>query len=170
MVVAHLPRHYSLGHGRVAPLQPAGRERSAVHLGNAGSRHLHAGGAGESVPGRHGQVVLVAFRRVTHSGGTGAVLAAELLVVGTSYQRKKVLGELLLPAVALTQIYAYSAHRNLAVRKIMEAMRTAYAKKRDLVSTRLKLHDHGRHASIVKGKRASFTNNISVFRWIVWWW
>ena len=46
-------------------------------------------------------------------------------------------------------------------------------KKRDSVSTRIKLHeanDHGKDASIVKGKRASFANNISVFRWIVWWW
>ena len=38
------------------------------------------------------------------------------------------------PAVALTQISAYSTHKNLAVRKIIEAMRTAYAKKRDSVS------------------------------------
>ena len=42
------------------------------------------------------------------------------------------------PAVALRQISAYSTHKNLAVRKIMEAMRTVYAKKRDSVSTRLK--------------------------------
>ena len=42
-------------------------------------------------------------------------------------------------AVALTQISAYSTHKNLAVRKIMEAMRTAYAKKkRESVSKRLK--------------------------------
>ena len=58
-------------------------------------------------------------------------------------------------------------HTNL-VDKIMGVMRTAWAKKRDSVSTRPTLH--GRHASIVKGKRASFANNISVFRWIVWWW
>ena len=32
------------------------------------------------------------------------------------------------PAVALTQISAYSTHKNLAVRKIIEVMRTAYAK------------------------------------------
>ena len=31
-------------------------------------------------------------------------------------------------AVALTQISAYSTHKNLTVRKIMEVMRTAYAK------------------------------------------
>ena len=33
-----------------------------------------------------------------------------------------------LAAVALSQISAYTTHKNLAVRKIMEAMRTAYAK------------------------------------------
>ena len=32
-------------------------------------------------------------------------------------------------AVALTQIFAYSTRKSLAVRKIMAAMRTAYAKK-----------------------------------------
>ena len=31
-------------------------------------------------------------------------------------------------------------HKNLAARKIIEAMRTAYAKKWDSVSTRLKQH------------------------------
>ena len=45
-----------------------------------------------------------------------------------------------LTAVALTQISAYSTHKNLTVRKIMEVLRTAYAKIRDSVSTRLKLH------------------------------
>ena len=35
------------------------------------------------------------------------------------------------PGIALAQISAYIARKNLAVRKIMEAMRTAYAKKRD---------------------------------------
>ena len=34
------------------------------------------------------------------------------------------------PAVALTQTSAYITHKNLAVRKIMEAMRTAYAQNR----------------------------------------
>ena len=65
--------------------------------------------------------------------------------------------------VALTQISAYSTHENRAVRRIME-------EKQNSVSTRLKLHevnDRGRHASIVKGKRASFAN-ISVFCSIVW--
>ena len=40
-----------------------------------------------------------------------------------------------------------------------------------MVSTWLKLHeanDHGRHASVVKGKCASFAKNIR-FHWIVWW-
>ena len=80
MVIAHFPRHYSLGHRRVAPLQPAGRERPAVHLGHAGSRHLHAGGAGESVPGRHGQVVLVALGRVTHSRCPRAILGLQFSI------------------------------------------------------------------------------------------
>ena len=41
--------------------------------------------------------------------------------------------------VVLTQISPYTTrHKNLAVHKIMEAMHTAYTKKRDLVSTRLK--------------------------------
>ena len=42
-------------------------------------------------------------------------------------------------ALTLTHISAYSTHKNLAVHKIMEAMRTVYAKKKqDSVSTRLK--------------------------------
>ena len=51
--------------------------------------------------------------------------------------------------MALTQISAYSPHKNLAVRKIMEALRTVCAERRDSVST---------HSSILKGKRASFAN------------
>ena len=35
------------------------------------------------------------------------------------------------PGVALTQLYAHIAHKNPAVRKIMEAMRSAFAEKRD---------------------------------------
>ena len=67
--------------------------------------------------------------------------------------------------VALTQISAYSTHKNLAVRKIMEVMRTAHAKS-GIQSRHVSnyTNDHGRHTSIVKGKRASFANNISVFR------
>ena len=43
------------------------------------------------------------------------------------------------PAVALTQISTYITHKTLAVRKIMDAMRTAHTKKKqDSVSTRLK--------------------------------
>ena len=53
-------------------------------------------------------------------------------------------------AVALTQISAYSTHKNLAVRKIMEAMRTAYARKRASVSTRLKQH---KRQAIAEGTR-----------------
>ena len=45
-------------------------------------------------------------------------------------------------------------------------------KKRDSVSTRLKLHteaanDHGRHASIVKGKHASYASSTFYFVEIV---
>ena len=50
--------------------------------------------------------------------------------------------------VASMQIYAYITHKELAVRKIMQAMHTAYAKIGDSVSVCLKLHeanDHGRH-------------------------
>ena len=43
-------------------------------------------------------------------------------------------------AIALMQISAYSTHKNIAIRKIMEAMCTVYAKNRDSVSTRLKQH------------------------------
>ena len=63
------------------------------------------------------------------------------------------------PVVVFTQISAYSMHKNVAVRKIMEAMCTAYTSQ-----TTHEANDHGRHASIVKRKRASFANNISVFR------
>ena len=62
-------------------------------------------------------------------------------------------------AVVLTQMSAYSMHKNLAVRKVMEAMHTAYVKKRDSASTGLKnmmqtiMEHYTRH---VKGKRASF--------------
>ena len=73
-------------------------------------------------------------------------------------------------AVALTQIFAYRTHKNLAVRKIMEVMRTAYTKSGNR-SQHVSNYTwgNGRHASLVKGKRESFANNISVFRWIVWW-
>ena len=74
---------------------------------------------------------------------------------------------LLRAAVALTQISAYSTHKNLVIRKIMEVMRTAMQKAGFSLNTSQTTHeasDHGRHASIVKGKRASFANHISVFR------
>ena len=65
------------------------------------------------------------------------------------------------PAVALTQISAYITHKNLAVRKIMEAMRTAYAKKkRDLVSTRLKQNmtqTITEHTRVCERKARTFT-------------
>ena len=78
-------------------------------------------------------------------------------------------------AVALTQISAYNTHKNSAVRKIMDTMRTVHAKSgRDFNTpqTAHQANDHGRHAYIVKGKRASFAKSI-LFRWIVcgtrWW-
>ena len=53
----------------------------------------------------------------------------------------------------------------------METMRTAYAEKRDSVSTRLKQNmtqTITNTREYVRGKRASFAKNI-LFRWIVWW-
>ena len=55
-----------------------------------------------------------------------------------SSQPPSFLSSLLPPAVALTRTSAYITHKNLDVRKIMEAMRTAHAKKRDTGSTHLK--------------------------------
>ena len=63
--------------------------------------------------------------------------------------------------VMVMQISSYISHKNLAVRKIIEVMHTAYAKKWDSVPTCLKLHKANDHTSVVKGKCASFvTNNI----------
>ena len=61
--------------------------------------------------------------------------------------------------VALTQISAYITHKNPAVRKIVETIRTAYTKRGlslNMSQTTREANDHGRHAGIVKGKRASF--------------
>ena len=55
-----------------------------------------------------------------------------------------------LPAVALTQMSAYGTHKNLAVRKIMEMMCTAYAKRDSVLSTSQTTHEannYGRHIS-----------------------
>ena len=61
--------------------------------------------------------------------------------------------------VALTQISAYITLKNLAVRKIVEAMRTAYTKG----GTRSQhVSNYIWHVSILKGKRASFAKNISL--------
>ena len=62
--------------------------------------------------------------------------------------------------------FCVSTHTNLTVRKIIEAMRTAYAKS-GLQSQHLsnytdEANDNGRQASIVKG--TSSAKNISVFR------
>ena len=52
----------------------------------------------------------------------------------------------------LTQVSVYTMHKiYIALHKIMEAMRMAYAEKWDSVST---------HSSILKGKRTSFVKNI----------
>ena len=56
---------------------------------------------------------------------------------------------------------AYSTHKNLAAHKIMEATQNAGFSLNTFQTTH-ETNDHGRHASIVKGKRASFANNISV--------
>ena len=67
----------------------------------------------------------------------------------------------------LTQISAYLTHKNLAICKIMDAMCTAYAKCRtqsEHISNWVEANDHGRHASIVKGKHALFVNSI-LFSW-----
>ena len=63
------------------------------------------------------------------------------------------------PGVASMQMSAYITHKNLALRKVAEAMRTAYAKSGT--------QHVRRHASIVKRKRASFANAF-LFRWVVW--
>ena len=59
----------------------------------------------------------------------------------------------------LTQISAYSSHKNLAVRKIMEEMRTAYAENGTWFpyvsnKTWLVANDHGTYASIVTEESA----------------
>ena len=64
-------------------------------------------------------------------------------------------------AVALTQISAYSTHKYLAVRKIMEAVRTAYAKKKNGTQSRHVPNKTWRKWSrnmreYVQGKRAPF--------------
>ena len=61
-------------------------------------------------------------------------------------------------AVALTQVSACSMHKNLAVRKIMEVMRTARVrKKQDSVSTRLKLH---MRQTITEGTRVLWKESV----------
>ena len=74
-------------------------------------------------------------------------------------------------AVALTQISAYITHKNLAALKIMEAMRTAYAKKRNSVSTRLKqnmTHTITEHTSMWKETAHRLRKTFFFFCWIVW--
>ena len=60
----------------------------------------------------------------------------------------------MISVVALTQISAYIAHKNLAVRKIMEAMRMVYAKKMGLSlntpQTKHDANDHGTYVSVAK--------------------
>ena len=56
-------------------------------------------------------------------------------------------------AVAFTQISAYVTHKNLAVRKIMEAMRTAYAKNgtrsQHFSNKTIDANDHGTYSTRV---------------------
>ena len=71
-------------------------------------------------------------------------------------------------AVALTHISAYSTHKNLAVHKIMEVMRSAYAKngtRSQHVSNKTWRKRSWNIREYLKGKRASFAKNI-LFRWI----
>ena len=60
--------------------------------------------------------------------------------------------------VTLTQISAHITHKNVGARKIMEAMRTA-CEKSGTSQNELEANDHWRVFN-VKGKRASFANNI----------
>ena len=74
------------------------------------------------------------------------------------------------PAVTLTQISAYGMLKNLAVLKIMEAMRSAYAKKKTRTQSQngpnKTWHKQSKNKhEYVKRKRASFTKHI-LFRWI----
>ena len=69
-------------------------------------------------------------------------------------------------AIALMQISAYEYlflcnHINLAVRKIMEAIRTVHAKTETSQTTH-GANDHGWYTSIMRGKRASCFKNILV--------
>ena len=55
------------------------------------------------------------------------------------------------PAVALTQISAYSTHKNLAVRKILWSMGTVYVEKSENKQTKKHdANDHGTYASMWK--------------------
>ena len=64
-------------------------------------------------------------------------------------------------------MFAYITHKNLAVRRSMKAMRSAYSTPKTGLGlktsqTNHDANDHGTYASCVKGKRASFTKNILV--------
>ena len=76
--------------------------------------------------------------------------------------------------VALTQIstyFIYSAHKNVAVRKIMDwGDACSIRKKRESVSTRLKPHTRQTITRVLWKKSAHRSRKTSVFRWIVWWW
>ena len=88
-----------------------------------------------------------------------------------SSQPPSFLSSLLPPAVALTRTSAYITHKNLDVRKIMEAMRTAHAKNGTQVQHISNKTWRKRSWNIpehVKGKRASLAKNI-LFPWIFWW-
>ena len=65
-------------------------------------------------------------------GGAGfqviSVLLNNLRKTGTEGRSREIRAKCSQPGVALTHISACTTHKNLAVRKIMEAMRTAYTK------------------------------------------
>ena len=72
-------------------------------------------------------------------------------------------------AVKLMEISVYSPYKNLAVHKIMDNCEELRHTQRvgfslNTSQTKHKANNHRRHVSIVKGKHASFVNNISVFQ------
>ena len=101
----------------------------------AGGTHLDSGDAADLVQALLRQVV------AAHDPGVAQHLLGRHAHARVQVQH--LLHEILqsnepITAVALTQISAHITNKNLAARYIMEAMGTAYAKKRDSVSTRLK--------------------------------
>ena len=69
-----------------------------------------------------------------------------------------------LTEVMLAQISVSIMHKNLAVHKVIEVMHTPYAKtcSQHVALTAHEANDRRRQASIVKGKRTLFVNNVFV--------